>query len=48
MSIITLPSPVWTPDDEDTDDDPEVVDPDPYPDPIPYDWSNSCPQLATR
>jgi hypothetical protein len=35
---ITLPSPVWTPDDED-DDDPEVVDPDPYPDPIPYDRS---------
>jgi hypothetical protein len=37
---ITLPSPVWTPDDEDTDDDPEVVDPDPYPDPIPTDWSH--------
>ena len=44
---ITLPSPIWTPDDED-EDDLEVVDPDPYPDPIPYDWSNQCPQLATH
>lgn len=46
MSIITLPSPVWTPEDED-DDDPEVVDPDPYPDPIPYDRSQQCPQPGT-
>ena len=45
---ITLPSPTWTPDDEETDDDLEVVDPDPYPDPILYDWSNPCPQLATH
>jgi hypothetical protein len=45
---ITLPSPTWTPDDDDPEDDLEVVDPDLYPDPIPYDWSNQCPQLATH
>lgn len=37
MSIITLPSPTWTPDEELDDDDLEVMDPDPYPEPIPYE-----------